>query len=396
MYCRNCGQYVSEDMLYCPRCGYPLATVKKICYYCKNPLKENEDICPCCGKSQVQPVTKDPYQGYWKKPLIWAILVVLLAGSVYLSDYMISHPLNLQASVSENENLKIDGKMDLNMIAANNQCEGFAFFDGETFYCVKDHNLYQMTSDGQSKKLIEGCQGYISVVEQKLYYCDTYYDYYCYDLESGKQEKLLENIYYPVVYENRLYYQLDNDGESIHCFDMESAQDQKLNDEVSYCLSIDTSRNQIYYLAYDEQYVVKTMSLTGENLQEVYQCQGNASFVMDDDHLYVYDDDRIVKVSKEDKKQDVLKENLMNGYINICQDQIVYTSGDLYKMSKDGKDSQVLYDEYVYQLQVTGNQIVIVSFLDYENTFQAVDLDGQVTNLFNGQQTQQFEDLEEV
>lgn len=399
MYCRNCGQYVSEDMLYCPRCGYQLAEAKKICYYCKNPLKENEDVCPCCGKSQVKSKPKDPYRGYWKKPVIWIILVVLLAGSVYLSDYMTSHPLNLGATVSENETITMTGEMNQSMLAANNQCEGFAFLDGQAFYYVKDHNLYQMTLDDkqEQKKLIEGCQGYICVVENKLYYCDSYYDYYCYDLESGTQEKLLENIYYPVVYENKLYYQLDKDGESIHCLDMESGQDQKLNDEVSYSLSVDTAHLQLYYLAYDEEkYTIKSMSLTGENQQEVYQCQGNSSFVMDDDYIYVYDEDKIIKINKEDKKQETLKENLLMGYINICQDQIIYTSGNLYKMSKDGKDNQALNDGYVYQMQVTGNQIIIVSYINNENVYQIVDLDGQVTNLLQQQQVQQFEDLEEV
>lgn len=397
MYCRNCGQYVSDDMLYCPRCGYQLLQAKRICYYCKNPLRENEDICPCCGKSQTKTMPEDRFKGYWKKPILWIILIVLMAGSLYVSDYISSHPLNLQSTVSTN--MKISGEMDENMIGANNQSEGFAYINGQKLYCIKNHNLYQvdLNNDLQMKKLIDGCQGYIYVNGQQLYYCDTYYDYYCYNLETGQKEKLLENIYYPIINKNQIFYQLDEDGESVHCYDMETHQDQKLNDEISYALSIDSKHQQLYYLGYDnEKYTIKSMNFNGDNLQEVYQCNGDATYVMDDDYIYVYDEDQIIKVAKDDGKQQVLKEHLLTGYINICQDQIIYSSNGLYKMSKDGKDNEQLYDDYVYSMQVVGDQVIMTSYVEYEKAMQVVDLDGQVTNLFLQEQTEQFEDLEEV
>ena len=88
MYCRNCGTCVKDDMLFCPNCGYQLKQPSKVCYYCHSPLKEDEMICPMCGKRQEQQEKQDPYIGYWKKPILWIVLLALLTCSVFIEQYI--------------------------------------------------------------------------------------------------------------------------------------------------------------------------------------------------------------------------------------------------------------------------------------------------------------------
>lgn len=399
MYCKRCGQYVSDDMMYCPRCGLEIKPSKKVCYYCNQPLTENEEYCSYCGRSQMIQESEDPYKGYWKKPVLWIILVVLLIGSLYISDYITDHPLNL-GTVSENgdsEQMKITGEMNLSMISANNQGEGTVYIDSSSLYCVRNHNLYTASLDQPEKmtKLIEGCQGYLYIVQGKLYFCDNYYDYYCYDLQTKDKELLLENIYYPIITDGKLYYQRDEDNESIHCLDLESRDDQKLNETVSYDLTIDNKANKLYYLALeDENYRLKRMDLDGQNDEMVYECSGSSVFVLDDDHIYMYDNDQIIKISKDSKKTDVLKEDLYGGYINICQNQLIYTSDVLYKMTKDGKDETKLTDQYVENIQVVGDYMIGECYVDYDNSVNLLNIDGDRMELFG--QTDDFEGLEEV
>ncbi len=399
MYCRRCGQYVSDDMMYCPRCGFEIKQSKKVCYYCKQPLTENEEYCPYCGRSQIIQEHEDPYKGYWKKPILWIILVVLLTGSFYISDYISDHPLELEAVSESNgsEQMEITGAMNIAMIAANNQGEGTVYIDSSSLYCVRDHNLYVASLDkpGEMTKLIEGCQGYLYITQGKLYFCDNYYDYYCYDLQTKDKELLLENIYYPIIADGKLYYQCDEDNESIHCLDLENKEDKKLNDTVSYDITIDNKANKLYYLALDEEtYTLKRMDLDGQNDEAVYECSGSSTFVLDDDHIYMYDNDKIMKISKDSKEEKVLKENLYGGYINICQDQLVYTSDVLYKMTKDGKNETKLTDQYVEKIQIIGDYIIGECYSGYDKTINLWNIDGNNMELFG--QIDDFEGLEEV
>lgn len=403
MYCRNCGQYVDEDMMFCPRCGFQVNQPKRICYYCKNPLRENEIICPCCGRNQQAQSIKDddPYKGYWKKPILWIILIALFLSATFISEYISSHPVRIDEAMTSQGTVKLTGNMDVINICANNQCEGYAMKDKDHLYCVKDKNLYIASIDQPNKteKLIDNCQGYLSIENEKLYYCDIYYDYYSYDLKTKEKVKILENIYYPVVVNNQLYYQLDEDNESIHCFNLNTKEDKKYNDGTSYDISIDKENEKIYYLSYvDEKYALKRMNFNGEADEKIYDCQENISFVLDDKSIFINDNGKIVKINKSNKKETVLKENVNVGYINICDDKLVFNSGtSLYTMSKDGQDEEKIYSGYVTEFQIVGKNIVIKSYNEnYDKTISVLDLKGHIMALFEQSEIEEIEGLEEV
>lgn len=402
MYCRKCGQYIDDDMIFCPRCGFRVRQPKRICYYCKNVLKDNEVICPCCGKNQqIQPTREeDPYKGYWKKPILWIILIALFASAVFVSEYISNNPIEI-SETTHNEAVKITGKMNDNSIYANNQCEGYVITDGTSIYCVKDKYLYKASLDEPEKmeKIVENCQGYLSLENGKIYFCDTYYNYCSYNIETAQIEKILENVYYPVVVNEKVYYQADGDNESIHCLDLNTKEDKKYNDNTSYDITVDVENEKIYYLSYaDGKYSIKRISFNGEEDEKIYDCGDSVSFVLDNQYIYIYDDEEILKINKSSKKKTVIKENLSGGYINICDNKLVYNYGNtIYTMSKKGKDEKEIYSGAITNFQVIGKNVVIKAYdKNYERTIIAIDLNGNSVNLFENSEIEEFEDIEEV
>jgi hypothetical protein len=51
MYCRNCGNEVSEKAIMCVTCGTPPKAGDKYCYNCKAETAPNASICMKCGVS---------------------------------------------------------------------------------------------------------------------------------------------------------------------------------------------------------------------------------------------------------------------------------------------------------------------------------------------------------
>lgn len=49
MYCRNCGNLVSDQAVMCPACGVPPKKGTKYCYSCKSETNSNAEICVKCG-----------------------------------------------------------------------------------------------------------------------------------------------------------------------------------------------------------------------------------------------------------------------------------------------------------------------------------------------------------
>jgi hypothetical protein len=51
MYCRNCGNEVSDKAIMCVACGTPPKAGDKFCYNCKAETTANSTICMKCGVS---------------------------------------------------------------------------------------------------------------------------------------------------------------------------------------------------------------------------------------------------------------------------------------------------------------------------------------------------------
>lgn len=49
MYCRNCGNEVSEKAIMCVSCGTPPKSGDKFCWHCNSVSNPNAEICLKCG-----------------------------------------------------------------------------------------------------------------------------------------------------------------------------------------------------------------------------------------------------------------------------------------------------------------------------------------------------------
>ncbi|TAL40629.1 MAG: NINE protein [Methylovulum sp.] len=75
MYCRNCGNEVSEKAVMCVNCGTPPKAGDKFCYNCKAESTPNATICMKCGVSLKG---ENPIQGEGKDWLTTLLLCFFL------------------------------------------------------------------------------------------------------------------------------------------------------------------------------------------------------------------------------------------------------------------------------------------------------------------------------
>lgn len=129
------------------------------------------------------------------------------------------------------------------------------------------------------------------LVNDDVYYTDAgTHRLYRYEPE-GEDELLIDTeVYNPVFYKDRIIYQRDADGESLHSISPAGEEDVKLNDVRSYWPIV--YRDKIYYQAVvDAAYTLRRMELDGSEDTEIAKirysnpvvCQDRL-FLLDIDH----------------------------------------------------------------------------------------------------------------
>ena len=215
-----------------------------------------------------------------------------------------------------------------------------------------------------------------------------------YDLKTKTTTQILENVYYPIIKNHVIYYQLDQDHESLYRYSLDDQTNQKLNDETSYDITIDGK--YIYYLAKnDEQYALKRMTITGENIETLYEKQ--CTFALDNKDLYLTDNSQIIKINKETLKQETIKK-VENRAIALVNNKIVYATGTQLKMmSLNGKDDQILFKNIVVSdLQVLGSDLFTKGYVQESGVKYIVfNIKGQYKAL-NENTAQEFENLQDA
>jgi TM2 domain-containing membrane protein YozV/RNA polymerase subunit RPABC4/transcription elongation factor Spt4 len=78
MYCRNCGNEVSEKAIMCVACGTPPQAGNKFCYNCKAETPPNAEICMKCGVSLKHEGVVNPEAKDWLTTLLLCFFLGVL------------------------------------------------------------------------------------------------------------------------------------------------------------------------------------------------------------------------------------------------------------------------------------------------------------------------------
>ena len=145
----------------------------------------------------------------------------------------------------------------------------------------------------------------------------------------------------------------------------------------------------------DEQNALKRMTITGENIETLYEKQ--CTFALDNKDLYLTDNSQIIKINKETLKQETIKK-VENRAIALVNNKIVYATGTQLKMmSLNGKDDQILFKNIVVSdLQVLGSDLFTKGYVQESGVKYIVfNIKGQYKAL-NENTAQEFENLQDA
>ncbi len=238
--------------------------------------------------------------------------------------------------------------------------------------------------DNTSEIVREGSVLYLQAVNGNLYFTDEYKNYLRqYNLQTKEEIVLVEEpVYYPVVYKDRIYFQLDSDRESLYSIPAGGGEMNKLNDIRSHYPVI--YKDKIYYCDEEDAMTIRRMNLDGSEdsvwLKDVYpevlNIYGVTLFFVDlknpSELSFVELDSDEIKVQTLDMTESIrtaLEEYLGNdsksllvlqrlGSINVTDDYILFWCNELI-------DGKIYTDEYVYDRN-TGEIYILEALKDKE------------------------------
>lgn len=244
--------------------------------------------------------------------------------------------------------------------------------DGEYIYTILGSSefsrIYKCRLGGNGlTQLVDTDVLYLQVVEDYLYYNKLDKEsgrttgYYRCDKNGANEEIVLDKeIYYGYIVGNDLYYQDDNDGETIHRYNMETKEDIRITNERSYAFVVDGEYG--YYIgsertASESNYtgnLVKINLLTKEETV-LYENASTSATLLKDEKLYFInanDENRIYCINKDGTGIKLVSQDTNCSSLATYNDYLLYTDFDsnneyvdgLYISNMDGSDKINLMD----------------------------------------------------
>ena len=243
---------------------------------------------------------------------------------------------------------------------------------GEYIYAVligdEGRNVYRFRLGGEDEEKIVSNADYLQIIGDELYYCkckdgsNDIINYCKCNLDGSNEQVVLDKeVYYPYLIENYLYYQDDDDNETIHRYNIETKEDIQLtkektygfvlNDDSMYCIENDKSAIDGDY----EGYLVKVDLETLES-KTLYDNVSTGGFSIKDNTVYFIntnDECRVYSIDKNGENislvtQDTYCRNLMifdNKLLYYCTNNYEYID-DYYICNLDGSDKKSIKKEY--------------------------------------------------
>ncbi len=391
--CQRCGKEIREDDRFCPYCGTLQENVRN-CPVCGHQLRDDENYCAYCGtkvtSSQQQMSTNTFYSTYstfhsmnssrddmsmyekreepkedgqkvWLNWKLWIALVLILAVG-FVADVYSSSGSGIPVSQDPTGNPSIpsngdsyfeytddfNGNMQTDMTAGayygNLNNGGFVFGDSQFLYAVnnKGELIRRSVLSDEDDVISKDVSGYVQVYQGTLYYTDET-NHYLYRVNEDLTSipVIDEKVYYIIFYQDRIYFQLDEDKESIYSSALDGSDRIKLNDQHSYNLVI--CQERLYYTT-DTQ-GIWSMALDGSSPTQLSNEHASGLSVVGDSIYFINEED-----------------------------------GLLYHMDIDGHDRKVIYHQPIRQFVVNDN---IIYFVDYHLQIGRISNTGEGVQVFN-------------
>lgn len=247
----------------------------------------------------------------------------------------------------------------------------FINVEGEFIYSILQNedtcSIYRCRLGGDDvKQLIKSNASSLQLVDDYIYYHKLDYNtgktlgyYRC--LKDGTEEELIidKEIYYGYVVDNDIYYQDDDDSETIHIYNMETQEDVKLTDGFSYGFISDGKF--VYYLKNDKSVtkgdlkgtIVKIDIETKEETV-IYEGARTSDLVTKGNNLYFInanDDNRIYSIGKDGEGIKLISQDTNCGRLAIYGEQLIYTDFD----------SDFEYIDHIYICNLDGSDKIVIS-----------------------------------
>lgn len=349
----------------CPRCGIILTG--------------DELFCPECGISLNQEVKKE--KSYWGNPIIWAVFITLVVMTTLMGNYLSNHPIELNDTKQESDTtLTIKETTNQYALATNQNFLGISYVSDDSVYLNIGGELlkFDQQFNEQEKILDIAVTGFLE--DDDSYYYVNYNDnnYVKKDKKSGKEDILLKNVYYVHKLGNLVYYQNDDDNESIHCLDLKNNEDKKINDEISYNLIIDEKKQMIFYTNPNSELL--SIKTDGSDKKKIADKVKNYTY---DGKTLFYITDKGLISDDLTGKQKIIYENIRLELVNLVDETlVVQDTNTIYTMSKSGEKHKKLYTMDIggkINFEVVGDKLLVLTkgVNDSDISYEIVALDGK-------------------
>lgn len=415
--CATCGQVLEEGTVFCFNCGNkvvkedmsePVSVSETNTEETKEPETtvipepdetkvETEQINtqPSIEIPPVQPIqnTVPEKKSFWKNPILWIVSISLLIICLLISLYFRSLPTKKtnanstnKSNITEKEDkevkdvstLKIKGTNSTFVNQTNANIGGYTYVFDNKLYVSTSTGIYRYDLDySNEEKMLEDSGTYLYVDQEYIYYCDYINDYIRYNVKTQESEVLLEDVYYVQVIDRTIYYQSNQDNESIYVYNLDGGENTKLNDVPSYTITIDANNNSIYYI--DEDSSLNRMYMDGSGNEALLENVTDYTFY--EGSLYCVNDKGIEKYDMSSKKSKMILKKKSIKNINILDNRIVYSVfyDGIYSVNLKGENRKMLVDQKVSSFEVQGDKIIFDCNNDY--AYQVVDNKGNYGEL---------------
>lgn len=409
MNCPNCQKQIDDNANFCPQCGSPIQR----CPTCHQPIFPSDRYCPRCGQpihssskeadgyyqpisfQEEQPVTsQDVTQAFRDIPVRhkvnkWGIIIAVIAlimMTVLAYEYIYHGPDLYASSFQEDQDaflttdIEINGQNTYASLVGNVNQNGEVFFDGENLYMCDDNGyLVCMNKQLQDRQILleEPCS-YIQVVDQMIYYTDANHHLCQITTDKTNQKTLLNKaVYYLIADGNDLYYQLDEDDESLYVYHLDSQKQEKLNDRATYCINVVDD-----FLYYESQDGIYRIRKNGKDEEKILSGK-YTNLIYQDQQLYYLTDEGVIgcfdllkKETKEFTDQALL-------FINMNEDSIFYLSVNqtIVRYDLASHQEKEIYGGIASAGYMAGDHLILVtsSLISQDENYRVImDLDGQV------------------